>query len=409
MVDRPGFSIDRSGVKRLHQSPEAVERVSARRGRSSRWVRRSHRSTLASIRGRSMLGRSRFRRCLVSGGNYSRAGAVVENTAGHAAVVESRDQVLARAIAQAKDLMDTTRAVAEHFVAHDIEAVTFVDTLDRVPFIHVTKQPSSDQSDLFGLDILTLIAYAASRTGALDLIEEALDLVDELGGVAGADRPAVEVESPDGDCPVRSACHRVGQRHGRVPNLTLIIHRPLKGEFRHVYVQGTARRFALHRQCPQVSRCDHPGRPTSTGLVTTLTATDGGLVYFSTEHPEFKSLGLFSSDGISFEKEAETADTTAHGYMSPVRQDISSISRTITANALEPDRRIIRELTDGTDLSDLTASADGEIAYELGAADPAVASARHLPRHQQVDRPRHPAGELLPVRRADQPPVGVVG
>lgn len=74
--------------------------------------------------------------------------------------------------------MDTTRAVAEHFVAHDIEAVTFVDTLDRVPFIHVTKQPSSDQSDLFGLDILTLIAYAASRTGALDLIEEALDLVD---------------------------------------------------------------------------------------------------------------------------------------------------------------------------------------------------------------------------------------
>lgn len=103
--------------------------------------------------------------------------------------------------------------------------------------------------------------------------------------------------------------------------------------------------------------------PTSTGLVTTLTATDGGLVDFSTEHPEFKSLGLFSSDGISFEKEAETADTTAHGYMSPVRQDISSISRTITANALEPDRRIIRELTDGTDLSDLTASADGEIAY----------------------------------------------
>lgn len=102
MVDRPGFSIDRSGVKRLHQSPEA--------GRACLGAARAIQSVGEAIapvdtgeyqgsfdaRQESVPTMSRL------GGNYSRAGAVVENTAGHAAVVESRDQVLARAIAQAR-------------------------------------------------------------------------------------------------------------------------------------------------------------------------------------------------------------------------------------------------------------------------------------------------------------------
>lgn len=104
--------------------------------------------------------------------------------------------------------------------------------------------------------------------------------------------------------------------------------------------------------------------PMTVPLVETLVDETGALIDFATEHPEYRSLGLFSADGMSFAKEAETVTTEAHGYMSPVREDISSISRTVTANALEPDKRLVREITDGTDLTGLAASAGGEIAYD---------------------------------------------
>lgn len=104
--------------------------------------------------------------------------------------------------------------------------------------------------------------------------------------------------------------------------------------------------------------------PMTTDPLETLVDESGALIDFSVVHPEYRSLGLFSADGLSFAKEAETVTTEAHGYMSPVREDISSISRTVTANALEPDKRLIREITDGTDLTGLAASAGGEIAYD---------------------------------------------
>lgn len=104
--------------------------------------------------------------------------------------------------------------------------------------------------------------------------------------------------------------------------------------------------------------------PMTAAMVESLVDETGALVDFSTVYPEFRSLGLFSADGISFEKETDTETTEAHGYMTPVREDISSISRTITAAALEPDRRIIRELTDGIDLEGVVASAGGEISYD---------------------------------------------
>lgn len=78
----------------------------------------------------------------------------------------------------------------------------------------------------------------------------------------------------------------------------------------------------------------------------------------------WQGLGLFSRDGISFPRESDTEATEALGYLSPVREDISSISRQITATAYEVDRRIIRELSDGIDLSETTATASGEISYE---------------------------------------------
>lgn len=100
--------------------------------------------------------------------------------------------------------------------------------------------------------------------------------------------------------------------------------------------------------------------PLTSTLITTLTDVDGSVKAL----PDgYRSLGLFSRDGISFPRESESEPTEALGYMSPVREDISSISRQITATAYEVDNRMIREIADGIDLSGVTA-VNGEIAYD---------------------------------------------
>jgi hypothetical protein len=100
--------------------------------------------------------------------------------------------------------------------------------------------------------------------------------------------------------------------------------------------------------------------PLTVAVIDSLTDETGGIVAL----PDgYRSLGLFSRDAISFARETDTEATEAHGYMSPVREDITSISRTITATAYEVDRRIIREISDGVDLSAVTPTGN-EISYE---------------------------------------------
>lgn len=100
--------------------------------------------------------------------------------------------------------------------------------------------------------------------------------------------------------------------------------------------------------------------PLTSDLITTLTDPDGSIKAL----PDgYRNMGLFSRDGISFPRESETEPTEALGYMSPVREDISSISRQITATAYEVDTRLIREIADGVDLEGVTSVA-GEIAYD---------------------------------------------
>ncbi len=100
--------------------------------------------------------------------------------------------------------------------------------------------------------------------------------------------------------------------------------------------------------------------PLTVAPIDSLTDADGTIVPLA---DGYRSLGLFSRDAISFARETDTEATEAHGYMSPVREDITSISRTITATAYEIDRRIIREISDGVDLSEITPTGN-EIAYE---------------------------------------------
>lgn len=73
--------------------------------------------------------------------------------------------------------MDTARIAAEHFAEAGIRAVTFIDSYNPLPLLHVT-QTRTERNDLFGLDTLTITGYALDRTGALKVVEDALALAD---------------------------------------------------------------------------------------------------------------------------------------------------------------------------------------------------------------------------------------
>lgn len=73
--------------------------------------------------------------------------------------------------------MDTARITVQLFSSNGIQAVTYIDSYDPLPFVHVT-QTRTERNDLFGLDTLTLTAYALGRTAALDTLEAALALAD---------------------------------------------------------------------------------------------------------------------------------------------------------------------------------------------------------------------------------------
>ncbi len=73
--------------------------------------------------------------------------------------------------------MDTARITAALLAGAGLTAVTYIDTYDPLPLIHVT-QTRIERNDLFGLDTLTLTTYAPGRTAALDTLEEALALAD---------------------------------------------------------------------------------------------------------------------------------------------------------------------------------------------------------------------------------------
>lgn len=73
--------------------------------------------------------------------------------------------------------MDTARVTAALFTDHGITAVTYIDSYNTLPFIHIT-QTRTERNDLFGLDTLTLTGYAPGRSTALAIVEEALALAD---------------------------------------------------------------------------------------------------------------------------------------------------------------------------------------------------------------------------------------
>lgn len=73
--------------------------------------------------------------------------------------------------------MDTARITATLLISNGIRAVTYIDTYDPLPFVHLT-QTRTERNDLFGLDTITLTGYAPGRDAALAVVEAALALAD---------------------------------------------------------------------------------------------------------------------------------------------------------------------------------------------------------------------------------------
>lgn len=100
--------------------------------------------------------------------------------------------------------MDTADATAQYMDAQGIRAVTHVASLglDVLPLLHVT-QTRTERNDLFGLDTLTLVAYATGRDEALATLERALALADRrpvfvagLGLIDRLERLSAPVPAP---------------------------------------------------------------------------------------------------------------------------------------------------------------------------------------------------------------------
>ena len=101
--------------------------------------------------------------------------------------------------------------------------------------------------------------------------------------------------------------------------------------------------------------------PVDVDLPEAITGDNGAVL----ELPEgYLAVGLVTPDGYTFGREVEKADVSALGYASPVRSDITTVTRSITFTPLEHGRRHMKELALGVDLSTTTQAASGEVVFD---------------------------------------------
>lgn len=78
-------------------------------------------------------------------------------------------------------------------------------------------------------------------------------------------------------------------------------------------------------------------------------------------------VGLLTPDGVNQERDSDTEEVEAHGHLVPVREDITSDSRTITTNTYEIHRKNLVALAEGIPVENLPEleSGEHEVSYEL--------------------------------------------
>lgn len=81
-------------------------------------------------------------------------------------------------------------------------------------------------------------------------------------------------------------------------------------------------------------------------------------------------VGLLTTDGVAQERDSDTEEIEAHGHLVPVREDITSDSRTVSFTAYEIHRRNLIAVAEGVPVEDLPQLESGshEVSYELPAS-----------------------------------------
>lgn len=101
--------------------------------------------------------------------------------------------------------------------------------------------------------------------------------------------------------------------------------------------------------------------PTSAPAISSLTDADGTIKAL----PEgYVPVGLVSKDGYEFGGDTDTEEVEALGYVTPVREDITSRTREITFTAYEVFRAPLLELAYSLDLSTVEQALSGEITFD---------------------------------------------
>lgn len=100
--------------------------------------------------------------------------------------------------------------------------------------------------------------------------------------------------------------------------------------------------------------------PASAAVVTSLTETDGSI---KTLPAKYIPVGLVSKDGYEFSSDTDTETVEALGYVTPVREDVTSRTREVTFECFEVFRRPLLELAYGVDLSAVAPAANGEVSF----------------------------------------------
>jgi len=101
--------------------------------------------------------------------------------------------------------------------------------------------------------------------------------------------------------------------------------------------------------------------PEDAAEIEALTDTSSVLTALPTD---YLPVGLVTPDGYTFGGDTNTEAVEALGYSAPVREDITSATRTVAFTALESFRKQLLELVYGLDLSGVTKAASGEITFD---------------------------------------------
>lgn len=122
----------------------------------------------------------------------------------------------------------------------------------------------------------------------------------------------------------------------------------MKGAFTMPTMQELIRESDNRKLIRKIQRAQALLAPSDTELPEAI-FDDNGPIDLKAEG--WKPIGMVTPEGFSFGRDVETSEVSALGYASAVREDITSVARSVTFTPLQVGKRNLMELKYGVDLS----------------------------------------------------------